>query len=291
MGTSHKQLVIVGPTASGKSCLAMNIAMRVGGEIICGDSRTIYSMMDIGTAKPSKADVAQVRHHLLDILDPDQSFSASEFKRLSQQSIAQIRKRRHLPIIVGGSGLYIYGLVYDYKFPAGANNQYRETLNKMSVVQLREKLQRANPEIYGRIDINNPRRLIRAIETADQPPVESQNHLSKGTLLVGLFPGFDELSKSINVRTDEMIKQGLVEETRGLLATFGQVESLNTVGYKEIRECLEGEYDLDEATQLIKLHTLQLAKRQMTWFKRNKDIVWHNETSSAKRFIEDWLKS
>lgn len=284
MVSRYKKIVIVGPTASGKTSLAIQVAKSRRGEIICADSRTIYKYMDIGTAKPSKEDQQFVKHHLLDILEPNQSFSAGEFKKLAIDKIKTITTDKHIPIVVGGSGLYVYGLIYDYKFPAGADNSLRRELNNLNVKELQERLKQLNVDLYTKIDIKNPRRLIRAIETYDQPQ-KKNNDLPRDILLIGLFPGFKELEKNIIKRTDKMFEQGLIAETKYLRDNYGLVEPLNTTGYKETADYLEDKITIAELKELIVLHTLQLAKRQMTWFKRNKDIVWLDNTNEAVNYI------
>lgn len=273
-------LAIVGPTASGKSDLAMKVAEQLRGEIICADSRTIYRGMNIGTAKPTAADQAKVPHHLLDIIDPDQSYSAAEFKREANRIIREIEARGRLPILCGGTGLYLYAVLYDYQFPAGPDNRLRQRLQKLSIDQLVDELEQIDPEAASSIDLRNPRRVIRAIETAGQP--RQQGHLRAGATIVGLWPNPDQLDQNIDQRTQAMLAGGLEREVSNLLEHYGpELEVLRSPGYIEIAELIAGKIDQPEAERLIKLHTRQLAKRQQTWFKRNQDIKWFQEPNEA----------
>lgn len=282
-------IAIVGPTASGKTSLALKIAERYSGEIICADSRTIYKGMDIGTAKPTAKERRGVAHHCLDIIEPNQSYSAAQFKRDAQESIAEIRGRGHLPIMAGGTGLYTYGVIYDYVFPAGPDNELRRELSSMGIDKLRQRLRNADKKAYESIDINNPRRLIRAIETAGVAK-SKQSQLPANVLLVGLFPGLDALQPNIKKRTKEMIGQGLEREVMGLVKQFGaNLEPFRSIGYQEIIDYINGQNTIEEAEQLINLHSLQLAKRQMAWYKRNREIQWFNDPEVSLDFVGQWL--
>ncbi len=284
-----KLVAIVGPTASGKTDLAVKVAQQFDGEIICGDSRTIYRGMDIGTAKPTKEQQDLVPHHMLDIIKPDQTFSAAEFKAAANQAIDDIRSRNKLPILVGGSGLYIYSVIYDYQFPAGPDNELRQQLQSKSIEELVEQLEGVDPRAADEIDLKNPRRVIRAIETAGQPKTKAK--LLAGTILIGLRPSDEELSRRIAQRTDKMLADGLEAEVKGLVDKYGpDLEALRSPGYAEVVEVLEAEsYDF-ELPDLIDSHTHQLAKRQMTWFKRNHDTKWFDNTGEAYEYIAGQLQ-
>ena len=283
-----KLVAIVGPTASGKSELAMMVARDFGGEIICADSRTIYRGMDIGTAKPSQQDQHEIKHHMLDLVDPKQSYSAAEFKAAAQEAIGEIRARHHLPIVVGGSGLYAYALLYDYEFPDGADNQLRQELQQLSIGGLVDRLKTADPEAYETIDLQNPRRVIRAIETAGI--TKTKHQLMDGAILIGINPSADELVGRIQQRTKQMMSAGLLAETSRLVDSYGaELEALRSPGYAEMLECLSGQISNTEAEDLINLHTRQLAKRQMTWFRRNPDIKWFETLEAARAYIASQL--
>lgn len=278
-------IAIIGLTATGKSGLAMELARRFDGEIICADSRTIYRGMDIGTAKPSLEDQIEIPHHLLDIVDPDQRYSAAEFKAAALGVIGDIRSRGKLPILVGGSGLYVYSVIYDYRFPAGAESRRRRELDAQSLDALVGQLQKLDPEMLASIDIKNKRRVVRALETVGQPRVQAQQ-LAPGLRLIGLKPEPEVLFQNIVQRTKLMLEGGLVEEVEWLVGKFGKgIEPLNTVGYKEMIEYLDGRHSRDEAEHLINLHTRQLAKRQLTWFKRNAETRWFGEVAAAIKYV------
>jgi tRNA dimethylallyltransferase len=282
-------IAIIGPTASGKTALGLDVAERYGGEIICADSRTIYRGMNIGTAKPTAEEQKRVRHHLLDIRNPDETYSAAEFKRDAQATIADIRSRGKLPIIVGGTGLYVWAVLYDYQFPAGASNQLRRQLQTWPIEKLVRRLIEVDPERAGEIDLMNPRRVIRAIETAGQPR-SSQAQLLAGSLLVGLNPDMEKLEDRILARVEAMMMNGLIVEVAGLCARYGRdCQPFQTVGYEEMIDCLDANIDMDMAAKLIAMHTRQLAKRQMTWFKRNPDIQWCQDPDPAKQLIAEFL--
>jgi tRNA dimethylallyltransferase len=282
-------IAIIGPTASGKSDLAMSVARKHGGEIIAADSRTIYRGMDIGTAKPTVADQAEIPHHLLDLVDPGQPYSAAEFKEAAEGEIKAITARGNLPIVVGGTGLYVYGLVYDYQFPAGADNDLRQELQQLSLSELVARLEREDPEMAEQIDLQNPRRVIRAIETARQPR-RSEQHLKDGMLLVGLRPKSDELNKQIIQRTKAMQQIGLASEVAKLVEKYGSnCEAFRSPGYAEMIDYLDHKTTLAEAEDLINLHTRQLARRQLTWFKRNPEIRWFETAAEAEKEIDQFL--
>ncbi len=285
MVTPRKVIAIVGPTASGKTGLALQLAQKVPAEIICADSRTIYRGMDIGTAKPSLEEQGGVPHHLLDILNPDQPYSAAEFKNDANRLMQDIESRSKLPVVVGGTGLYVTALLYDYEFPAGADNTLRKELEQKELTELQDELRQRDPEAYKTVDTKNKRRVIRAIETIGQPRSRN-NRLPENCLLLGLNPSMEELEKRIQKRTKQMLGEGLVSEVKSLANKYGKaVEPLQTVGYREVIEYIEGRHTLEETEQLINLHTRQLAKRQLTWFKRNKDIVWFPNAEQAIAYI------
>lgn len=285
----QKLLAIVGPTASGKSDLAMNLARQFNGEIICADSRTIYKGMDIGTAKPTRADQIEVPHHLLDLLEPNQTFSAAEFKVLANKSIADIQARGKLPIIVGGSGLYAYAVIYDYQFPAGARTEKRVELENKTTDELLLLLQLSDPAVIDQIDTQNRRRIIRAIETAGLPRAKSQT-LNSNILLLGLALNKEVAQANIAQRTEKMLSQGLIGEVQNLISKYGpECEALNTVGYNEVVDYLDGKFSQQNLTELINLHSWQLVRRQMTWFKRNPDIIWSESSGEALAAISNSL--
>ena len=284
-----KLIAIVGPTASGKTALAIRLAERFNGEIICADSRTIYKGMDIGTAKPSAEERARIPHHLLDLIEPNETLSAAEFKRLAEEAIAGITKCSKVPFLVGGSGLYAYGVIYDYQFPAGPANNLRSELQDIELPALVERLQQQDPEAAESIDLQNRRRVIRALETIGQPRQKAQR-LSPNILLLGLNPQKEALDTRVTQRTHAMFQIGLIDEVRRLTEQYGvDIESLKSPGYAEIVQYLAGEIDEAEAKRLIELHTRQLVKRQLTWYRRNPEIQWLDDSDDVESQVAAFL--
>jgi tRNA dimethylallyltransferase len=276
-------VVILGLTASGKSKLAMDLARRFDGELICADSRTVYKGMDIGTAKPPIHDRKDITHHLLDVVTPDQPFSAAEFKRLAEKTIEDISNRGKLPIVVGGTGLYIDSLVFDFAFLPKPENDSREELNSLSISQLQQKI--INLGIVMPENSENPRHLIRAIETNGEIPIKKG--MLKNVLLIGIDVSREELVKRVQTRVDAMFEQGLESEAKEMLEKYGNdAPGLSAVGYREWVK------SSDEVTvkDQITISTMQYAKRQRTWFKRNEQIKWVNQADEAIKLVQDFLE-
>ncbi len=264
-------VVIVGPTASGKSKIAMKLAKEFNGEIIAADSRTVYRGMDIGTAKPTPEEQSQIKHHLLNLINPDKYFTAVEFKRLANESIKDITSRNKLPIMVGGTGLYIDGVIFDFAFLPPANPDERTLLEALNVEQLHKIIMDKGLDMPA--NSKNPRHLIRAIETNGAVPVKKD--LRKNTLIIGIDVTKDEVVGNIDKRTAKMIEDGLEKEVRSLLETYSwQDPGMTAVGYREWKGFFEGKRDLSETKNKINKNSIQYAKRQRTWFKRNSSINW-----------------
>ncbi len=279
-------IVIVGETASGKSALAIELAKQFDGEIICADSRTVYKGMDIGTAKPTSEEQAVVPHHLLDIITPDKSFSAADFQRTANQMITDIVARGKLPIMVGGTGLYIDSVLFDFEFRRPAESAERERLEAMSVHELQAEIARAGLQLPE--NLQNKRHLMRTIETGGV--VGSRHDLRPNTLVLGLRVEREELEKRIAARTDAMVQAGFVEEVRGLGEQYGfDAPGLQAPGYKAFRKYLAGESDMSSARDEFIKNDLHLAKRQRTWFKRNKSIQWLGDRSLAVDIVTTFL--
>jgi tRNA dimethylallyltransferase len=278
-------IVIVGETASGKSALAMQIAKRFNGEIIAADSRTVYKGMDVGTAKPSATDQAMVPHHLLDITTPDKPINAASFKQLAVDAIEDISARGKLPILVGGTGLYIDAVIFDFQFRPVSDQNIRKELSLMSVQELQTCL--IKKEIPLPENSLNPRHLTRALESAGK--VALQRPLSVNTLVLGLSIERAELTEKVIARTEVMFSNGLEAETRRLVETYGWITSLQTIGYQEFKPYFAGSQSLNDTKTEIVRNTLAYARRQRTWFKRNNSIRWIAQQREAVELITTYL--
>lgn len=301
-------IVIAGPTAAGKSRIALELAEEMNGEIVSCDSMQLYRYMDIGSAKPSLEDLARVPHHLVGVIDPKEPFSVARYRDLARDAIEGIFSRGRKPFLVGGTGLYLNALLYEMDFagaaPDPALRQGYETLAKERGPEaLHRVLADRHPESAARIHPNNLKRVIRALETLDQTgrstdafdrtwvPVADYN-----PRLAGISCERHVLWERIDRRVDEMMARGLLDEVRGLLdrgLTLTDPSMLG-IGYKELAAHLLGEGTLEEAVQRIKLNTRHLAKRQMTWFRRYKEMVWFDLTreEDVPSVLEDmrrWL--
>jgi len=279
-------VTIVGETASGKSALALELALRFDGELICADSWTVYKGFDVGTAKPSAKERAKVRHHVLDVAEPEQGFSAVEFQKLANAAIVDVRSRGKMPIMVGGTGLYIDSVLYNYQFLTAPSEAIREELNKLSLLELQQKVKALGLSTES-IDVRNTRRLIRLIESDGQRP--SKGELQDNTLIIGIQVDREHLRDRVERRVDTMLDHGLEAEVRSLVARYGwTVEAMKGIGYREWRPYFEPlpelHQDLEQTRQRIVSSTMGLAKRQRTWFKRNDRIHWlqgSNELADA----------
>jgi len=277
-------VVIVGETASGKSGLAMELAQRLDGEIICADSWTVYRGFDIGTAKPTTEEQTKIPHHLLDVADPVIGFSAVEFQRLAKQAITDIAGRGKLPIMVGGTGLYIDSVIYDFGFLPAPDPKLRQELNKLS---LDEVLERA--ELLGldtsKVDVRNKRRLIRLIENDGQLPTKQE--LRDNTAVIGLRADRDELHARIERRVDAMLAAGLEREVAGLAKQYGwDAEPMKGIGYASWQAYFDGSQDLETTRQHIIKATINLAKRQRTWNRRNLSVHWFNNREELQSIVD-----
>lgn len=281
-------IVIVGQTASGKSALAIKIAQQFGGEIICADSRTVYTGMNIGTAKPSAEDQALVPHHGLNLISPNEYFSAAAFKDYAQQKGVEISERGKIPIIVGGTGLYIDGFVYDFNFAGQADRSKRAELEAMNLEDLQAKARAIGIEETD-INFKNHRHLSRAVERGNVP---AERHAKPSNVLIlGLQLDRDTLLERINHRVDTMFKSGFVDEVQNLISLYGSsAPGLLAPGYKAAWLYLDGEVSLDDAKELFRRSDRQLAKRQQTWFKRNADINWVQSEKEAIDFVTNFTQ-
>lgn len=273
-------IVIVGETASGKSALAMDLAQKFNGEIICADAMTVYKDFDIGTAKPSPEEQTLIPHHLLGVTTAPEGYSAPQFKRAAIKAIADIHSRGSVPILVGGTGLYVDSVLYDYSFLEPSNSAQRETLNALSLAELIDLATRSKLPIET-IDLRNKRRIIRLIENNGAMPGRSS--VRKNTLVLGINSDKDELETRIVQRVNSMLEQGLEHEVANLSKRYGwDVEPMKAIGYREWREYFEGTQTPALTIERIISGTKRLAKKQRTWFKRNNSIHWvHNRDEAV----------
>ncbi len=279
---------IVGPTGAGKSALAMAVAERANCEIVNADSRQFYRGMDLGTAKPSPEDRARVPHHLIDVRNPDESLDVAEFAQLARASIDDITARGRNPLVVGGSGLYLRVIRSGIFSGPAASAEIRDRLGKVAeklgVAHLHQKLREIDPEAANRIGVNDLYRIIRALEvfelTGETISAQQRRHrfadIGYDTLTVGVEVERKKLYEAIDTRFDAMVAAGLVDEVRALVKAGYSPEKppLSTIGYKQIAAYLRGEIALADAVSKAKQESRRLAKRQLTWFCREPEIVW-----------------
>lgn len=280
-------VVIVGPTASGKTSLAINLAKQFNGEVICADSRTVYKGMDIGTAKPTVPEMDGIPHHLLDVVNPDQLFSVADFKRLAQEAIDDISFRGKLPIMVGGSGLYIDSILYDYKFRP-ANSDTREKFKDASVEELQAELTArgiALPE-----NSSNQRYLLRSLEAGQQSDIH--NKLRENTLIIGMQIDPEILKSRIASRVEDMVNNGLVDEVKMLSGKYGwDIPPMQASAYKCLKGLIEGTQTIEQVKAEIVALDGKLAKKQRTWFKRNNSIHWVSDPSKSVDLVTTFLNT
>lgn len=283
-----KLLIILGPTASGKTGLAVSLAEAFGGEIINADSMQVYRRMDIGAAKPSPEQLRRARHHLLDLVEPDQPFSAADFRREAEAAIADISGRGKRVIVCGGTGLYIKALTSGLMESPGGDEQLRDQFRELAEKEggdgLLRRLARVDPATAARLHPNDLVRIVRALEVyhlTGRPISEHRDaHRFGGggyeCLKIGLKVDRETLYRDIDNRVELMLGNGLVEEVRALLASgcSPELKPMRSIGYRQVCGYLAGEYDLDEAVRLIKRDTRRYAKRQLTWFNRDPEIKW-----------------
>lgn len=277
-------LVIVGPTASGKSDLAVQVAKSYNGEIICADSLTVRKHLNIGSAKPTLADQAKVKHYLLDVAEPCKDFTAANFKRLATKAIDDIQKKGKLPILVGGTGLYIDAVLFDFAFLPPGDRSQRQKFNKLSLENLLRLVADKGLSTDG-IDTRNKRRLIRLLETDGAKP--TRHPMSPDTLIVGINPASEVLQKRVDSRVHEMVEAGLKQEVKALSEKYGwECEGLKAIGYQEWHAYFEGQQTIEQIEARIIKSTKDLVKRQHTWFKRNQHINWFTTPEQVYGFLK-----
>jgi tRNA dimethylallyltransferase len=284
----NKVLFIVGPTAVGKSKLAIELAKKLNGEIISADSMQVYIGMDIGTAKPAREELEEVPHHLINLIAPDKSWSVSDFVNNAKTLIEDICGKGKLPIVVGGTGLYLNALIEGYSFPEIKKDvQVRLKLEHEAKVfgslHLYERLKKIDPDTAANIHYNDTKRIIRALEVYELTGhpmsllrTKDAESLEFKPVIIGLELDRHELYKRIEARIDEMLSKGLVDEVSGLIKEGydPKLTSMQAIGYKEVAEHLHGKYTYDELVNILKQNTRNFAKRQLTWFRRFKNVNW-----------------
>ena len=285
---NNKIIVVAGPTASGKTALSVKIAKELGGEIVSCDSMQIYKGIDIGTAKPSLEERCGVPHHMIDIISPDEKYNVVSYKRDAEAAIDDILKRGRVPVLAGGTGLYMDSVLSNTAFSENSSfSVARERLEKLFEEKGREyifeMLEKIDPEAAEKIHPNNTRRVIRALEiyettgkTLTQANIESKRPEKYESLVIGLMWDRETLYERINERVERMMAEGLLKEVETLRKKGMKAEytSMQAIGYKELFEYFEGNCTLEEAKEKIKQESRRYAKRQMTWLKRNKKINW-----------------
>ncbi len=287
-----KLIVILGPTASGKSDLAIRLAKKFNGEIISADSRQVYKGLDLGTGKVSQKEQRMVPHHLLDVISPKQIFTVTKFQKLGKQAIKKIIKNKRLPIVVGGTGQYIDALVYETILPeVPPNFKLRAELEKQSTEQLYARLKKIDPTRARHIDRHNPRRLIRALEIiqATGKPIGAVKQGSPyNALWLGLNP--KNIEHRITERLLKRLRQGMIAEVKGLKLTHKRLHELG-LEYRWISLYLQKKISKAEMQEKLMTAIRQYSKRQMTWFKRNKNIHWLKTEKQARMLVDKFLKT
>ncbi|MGF7057076.1 tRNA (adenosine(37)-N6)-dimethylallyltransferase MiaA [Brassicibacter mesophilus] len=303
-------LILVGPTAVGKTAISIDVAKAINAEIISADSMQIYKFMDIGTAKISKEEMKNIKHYMINEIYPDEEFSVSDFQKKAYEYIDTILNKGKLPMVVGGTGLYINSLVYDLDFTRAVSNwslrnEFLKKAEQFGNEYIHDNLKQVDPESAERIHINDTKRIIRALEVyydTGTPMSKYYNSFRQynsifNLTMLGLNMDRKELYDTINIRVDDMISNGLINEVNNLL-NMGYSEnyvSMQGLGYKEIVKYLKGQYSLDEAVDILKRDSRRFAKRQLTWFRRDERIHWINiddfdNKNSIVEYIINYVK-
>lgn len=281
---SKTLIVIAGPTAIGKTSLAIRLADFYKTEILSADSRQFYREMSIGTAKPSEAELNSVKHHFINSHSIHDPFNAGDYEREVIELLKKLFKDHDQVILVGGSGLFINAVCNGFDELPAASEETRNELNRLlsekGIEYLRERLKKADPVYFAEVDLNNPQRIIRALEVYESTGKAFSTLRSRikkkrpfNIIKIALNTSRTKLYEQINSRVDQMVQSGLIEEVK-TLRSYSHLNALNTVGYKEILEYLDGEYQQEEAIEKIKQNTRRFAKRQITWFKKSEDMMW-----------------
>lgn len=296
---SKTLIVIAGPTAIGKTSLAIRLADYYKTEIISADSRQFYREMSIGTAKPSEAELNSVKHHFINSHSIHDPFNAGDYEREVIELLNKLFKDHDQVILAGGSGLFINAVCNGFDELPAASEETRNELNRLlsekGIEYLRERLKKADPVYFAEVDLNNPQRVIRALEVYESTGKAFSTYRSRikkkrpfNIIKIALNTSRTKLYEQINSRVDQMVQSGLIEEVK-TLRSYSHLNALNTVGYKEILEYLDGEYQQEEAIEKIKQNTRRFAKRQITWFKKSEDMMWFEpvEVEAIVSYLDD----
>jgi tRNA dimethylallyltransferase len=295
-------IALVGPTASGKSALALRLAAAHEGEIVSCDSLQVYRGLDIGSAKPTAEERRQVRHHLVDVADPPDAFSAADYARLGREALASIRERGHKPLVVGGSGLYLRALLRGLFAGPSRDEALRARLEAMAARYGERRLHRwlasVDPASAARIEPADRVRVVRALEVFRKTGRPLSGHHKAGSeplrgfdvRVLGLAPSREDLRAAVEARTRQMLATGLVEETRRLIERYGPgLRPLQAIGYRQAAAVVAGALGVEEAQRDIVKETMRYAKRQMTWFRHQEQVAWCSDTTEAERLATRWL--
>jgi tRNA dimethylallyltransferase len=300
----HPLIAIVGPTGSGKSALALRIARELSGEIVSCDSLQVYRGLDIGSAKATPEERGEVRHHLLDVVEPDEEFSAAEYARQGRAALIQIAARGRLPIVAGGTGLYLKALLQGLFEGPARNPPLRRRLEALAErhgdARLHRLLERIDAESAARLAPRDRVRIVRALEVFWATGRSLTAHHREGqaplrgfsTLVLGLAPDRAELRQRVERRTHEMFERGLLDEVRGLLARglLPDLRPLRAIGYRQAVAVALGRLGRADAERETVAETLRFAKRQMTWFRHQAEVTWYNDADAAARGVHAWLE-
>lgn len=293
-----KVIVIGGPTASGKTALSIELAKKINGEIVSADSMQIYKEMDIGTAKPDEDEKQNIKHYMLDFISPEVRYSVADYKKDAKKCIREIVGKGKTPIVVGGTGLYIDSLIYEIEYPEiEVDLQYRKQLEnlieKEGLEKLYENAKKIDPQAMEKISQNDKKRILRVLEiyhqtgkTKTELETESKKEPEFDYRMFAIDMDREHLYEKINKRVDIMIEKGLIEEVKNIYKKYEKMPtSLQALGYKEIVEYIEGKLTKEEAIEKIKLESRRYAKRQLTWFRKNKETIWLNGEKSTSENI------
>ena len=299
MNEKHKVIVICGPTASGKTALSIELAKKINGEIVSADSMQIYKDMDIGTAKPTKQEMGEIKHYLLDFVSPEDRYSVAQYKQDAKKAIKEIINKGKTPIIVGGTGLYVDSLIYEIEYnDIKLDEEYRKKLEKIAEEQGLEELYKKaveiDPEAMKKISQNDKKRIMRVLEIyhstgktkTEQEKESRKNPVEYDYRVFAINWDREILYQRTNKRVDIMVEQGLIEEVKEILNKYDKFPTaMQGLGYKEVVDYLNGIYTKEEMIEKIKLETRRYAKRQLTWFRKNKQTIWLDGTNDIQNNI------